>query len=55
MIYKASVGVCGSSGDSTIWKQQPLYKALTETYDRGLAAPSRLFIPESDYIACDQA
>ena len=55
MIYEASVGVCGSSGDSTIWKQQPLYKALTETYDRGLAAPPRLFIPESDFIACDQA
>ena len=33
LIYEASVGMCGSSGDSTVWRNQPLYQALSTTYD----------------------
>lgn len=38
IVYEASVGACGSSADSTVWKDQPLFKCLHEAYDLGLYA-----------------
>lgn len=38
-IIEASVGQCGSSGDSTVWKEQPLFKALQAVFEVGGVRP----------------
>lgn len=36
LVLEASVGYCGSAGDSTVWCLQPLYKKLVKTFNEGL-------------------